>query len=259
MLKQLKSQARRMVAKNYKSIFSLMFLYEMFSVISVWIFNFGMYKIFWHEINGLLSFLLIILLLLIKIVFIPIITVSFFRLGILFESNNKLSLSTIKSFLTRKNILNIVLINLIPNIFNLPYSFLKFFKQMFNDTIVYSIFAFALIAITFFIEYKFFICNYYFALNYKSAWETLNSSFKTMHNKLLKYIYYECSFIVWFIVFIVIGCFALIVSNKLGIDIKYIQLGVPSWFGFMLYYRPYKFLVDLLYSKRMLSDYEQNL
>ena len=205
------------------------------------------------------SNLLIILLLLIKIVFIPIITVSFFRLGILFESNNKLSLSTIKSFLTRKNILNIVLINLIPNIFNLSYSFLKFFKQMFNDTIVYSIFAFALIAITFFIEHKFFICNYYFALNYKSAWETLNSSFKTMHNKLLKYIYYECSFIVWFIVFIVIGCFALIVSNKLGIDIKYIQLGVPSWFGFMLYYRPYKFLVDLLYSKRMLSDYEQNL
>ena len=178
MLKQLKSQARRMVAKNYKSIFSLMFLYEIFSVISVWIFNFGIYKIFWHEINNLFSFLLIILLLLIKIVFIPIITVSFFRLGILFETNNKLSLSTIKSFLTRKNILNIVLINLIPNIFNLSYSFLKFFKQMFNDTIVYSLFAFALIAITFLIEYKFFICNYYFALNYKSAWETLNSSFK---------------------------------------------------------------------------------
>ena len=102
MLKQLKSQARRMVAKNYKLIFSLMFLYEMFSVISVWIFNFGMHKIFWHEINDLLSFLLIVLLLLIKIIFIPIITVSFFRLGILFETNNKLSLSTIKSFLTRE-------------------------------------------------------------------------------------------------------------------------------------------------------------
>lgn len=158
----IKAQSRNLVLNKYKFFIVPILLYELFSVIIISILNFGFSKIFSGEINYLLSALLIFLWLLIELLVLPVLVVTYFKICIFITEDKKSTFSVIKSLLTRRNILNIVLISLIPNIFKILNSLLKFFKNYYDDTEVYYLLSFILLIIIFIIQYKFFICNYFF-------------------------------------------------------------------------------------------------
>lgn len=251
----IKTQSRNLVLNKYKFFIVPILLYELFSVIIISILNFGFSKIFSGEINYLLSALLIFLWLLIELLVLPVLVMTYFKICIFITEDKKSTFSVIKSLLTRRNILNIVLISLIPNIFKILNSLIKFFKNYYDDTEVYYSLSFILLIIIFIIQYKFFICNYFFALHQSSVKETLKVSFNTMNGVFVKYIIYELSFILWNLLIIIIGLAAIYISKIFNIELKYLQLAIPSGFGVMFYYRPYKFLVDLLYAKKLLLKY----
>lgn len=250
MLKALKKQARSTVLKNYKSIFPLVLLYGIFSAIKFTILDYWSCIFFFQGAYMLLLPALIV----VSIIIIPILGALFFKSGVLLENGDKISFSSLKSFLSKENIKKIILINLFPSIIDLISAVFRYYKSSFESAALYNILNIAILTVVFFANYKFFICNYCFALNEKTVKETLKVSFNTMHSKFFKFLKYDLSFILWYLLFfatiIVVG----IISKQFKIDTFLTNLLLRSYLGIALYYLPYRFMVDFQYAKKLLSD-----
>lgn len=238
----IKSTAKKTLLKNYKKLFIPILLYELFSVLNVAIFSFGLSA----KPSSFIVALLIVLLLFSNIFVLPFLT--FLCLKIVVSVDNGVSKDTaIKSFLTCNNFFKIALISLVPTAISLAYSFTEHFKTSFESSAVYYLLLFTLLFFRFYSQFKFLACGYHFVTSNLSVKETITNSFITMKFKFWNYVLYELSFILWTILLTVIIFVGILLFTSLKVSSEYTQLLVPSGFGFMFFYRPYKFLCDLFY------------
>ena len=250
MFKNIKLQARNVVSKKYRSFFPVVLLYEFAGIINLCLWNFGFDQIFSNESNFLQTSIFVFLCIFIQFLVLPVLVIAIFKIGVCLTQGSSFEIKLLLSF---NNVLKIVLINLAPNIFLVLNSLLKCFKRYFDESIFYFLIFFTLQTIIYIIKYKFFVCNYYFAANESSVKETLTLSFNAIKGMFFRYIVYDFSFILWDLSIIMLF-FLMSILNILHPSFKYLQFLIPSGFGIMFYYRPYRFIVDLLFSKNLLSN-----
>jgi len=254
MFKNIKLKARNVVSKKYKYFFPFVLLYEFAGIINLCLWNFGVERIFSNEANFLLTSLFIFLCIFIQFLVLPVLVVAILKTGVCLTQGSSFE---IKLLLSCDNVLKIVLINLVPNIFFILNSLLKYFKIYFEKNIFYLLIFFALQIIRYIIKYKFFACNYCFIVKESSVKETLITSFNAVKGMFFKYIIYDFSFILWDLLIIILF-FLMSMLNMLTPNFKCLQFLIPSGFGIMFYYRPYRLIVDLFFSKNLLSNKNNN-
>ena len=238
------------VLKNYKYLFLPILLYEIFTSLIINCFDFC----FSTNYPTFLLILFISLLISIEFVLLPTIVVIYFRIGICILNNKNFHKTDIISFLTRNNLLKIILVSFIPNLVDISYSLFKCYKAQMNSSIFYFIINFLLLIITYYTEYKFFICNYELALMRYTPKDILCFSFSTMKHKLLNYIKYDISFIFWDLIIIIGGIVGVSVLNLINIEVMHFEILISSAFGIMFFYRPYRFFSNLLYSEHLIKN-----
>ena len=247
MFKDIKLQSKTNVLKNYKNIFLPVLLYEIFLSLAISIFDIG----FFNGNYFLKSLLLFILLISIDFVVLPIIVIIYYKISICILDNKKVNINEVTPFLKFNNILKITAVSFVPNLINFSYSLVKYFKAEFNSVLFYYLLVFILLTVRYYVEYKFFICNYSLVLMNSSSKEILNFSFKTMKHKMLNYIKYDISFILWYLVITIIGIIGVFILKLVNIEATQFRFAISSVFGVMLFYRPYRFFSDLLYAKKL--------
>ena len=250
MFKEIKSQAKKLLRKNYKTFLPLILLYELFVILDSVAFSI----LFEKSLPEQRYFLIIVCffaILLVELVLLPIITVSVYKVGLCVLKNANDITFKIKQFLTKSNIFKIAIINLIPKILVLASATIKYSSEFFNNKTIYFILTFFVLFIRCIVSYKLFISNYYFATNQTSVKETLKYSANKMKGSFFRYICFGLSFILWDLLIIAIGVVVSFVCVAINVNYDSIAFLFASGYGLMLYYRPYRFLSEMLFCKEL--------
>lgn len=250
MFKEIKSQAKKLLRKNYKTFLPLILLYELFVILDSVAFSI----LFEKSLPEQRYFLIIVCffaILLVELVLLPIITVSVYKVGLCILKNANDITFKIKQFLTKSNIFKIAIINLIPKILVLASATIKESSELFNNKTIYFILTFSVLFIRYIVSYKLFISNYYFATNQTSVKETLKYSANKMKGSFFRYICFVLSFILWDLLIIAIGVVVSFVCVAINVNYDSIAFLFASGYGLMLYYRPYRFLSEMLFCKEL--------
>lgn len=250
MFEVIKKQARQGLLKNYRQFLLPVALYELLAATAYIVLG----RVLWDWAPLDTTILLGVLWLAIQLVVLPVLVAVFFRIGICVTEGGKASLSDVKSFLSRSNILKIVAISLAPTLLNLISTMFNTYADSFDNAIVFYLLSAAILAAEIFASYKFFICNYHFAKHEGSVKETLQASFGTMKGRFFKYFLYKLSFILWSLLSFAVLAVGSIIFKALGIHGLLYDLGWSSFFGFMFFYRPFTQLADLMYAKQLFED-----
>lgn len=262
MFKIIKSEARNILLPNYKYFLLPTVLFMLSNAVAFLILNVLTNNYIWGNFNPALKLLITLLFLFAEFVFGPLSLAVLFRVSAFFCNNSSEDIkSYIKDFLNATSIKRIVLINLLPGGLTVLYNINDAENSGFNIFRLEGIALLILMLFSHFINYKFFLCNYHFALNGLSAKETIAASFKNMKKKYLKYILLNISFIHWEILTIIIYallkyiiCFDNSHSLILAISTStpYLDIFYPFWFGLGLYVIPYMYVTFSLFAKNIL-------
>lgn len=255
MFGKIKSQAKITFMRNYKYLFGLIFLYEILSSLVIRIFDFR----FSTDYSPFIAVIIIALLVVVKFVLLPVTVVIFFRTGICILERKTVSVNDTVRFLTGNKLLRIITVNLVPTLVNLSYSLLKCFKASFNSSMLYYVIAFALLITEYYTEYKFFICNYNLARLSSGAKEIITFSLGTMKHKLSDYIKYELSFILWYLMILIVEIIGLYFLNLMNSDVTQLRFVTTSAFGVMFFFLPYKLFSNLLYAESLTNNTSNQL
>lgn len=250
LFRNIKLQARSVVLKKYKYFFPLVLLYEFVCILNLCVWTFGIDQIILNKVNFFLTLIFFLFCTLIQFLVLPVLVVIIIKTGVCLTQKSSFEF---KSFLSRNNILKIVILNLVPNFFPVCLSLLQSFKICFEKNIFYFLILFSLMIIRYVVDYKFLVCNYYFVAKESSIKEILISSFNATEGNFIRYIIYDLSFVLWDLS-IVILFFLISLLNILHPHFKYLQILIPSGFGIMFYYRPYRVMADMFFSKNLLSN-----
>lgn len=252
---KIKSQAKKTVMRSYKYFFVLIFLYEIFSSLAIRIFDFC----FSTDSSPFIAVILIALLVTVKFVLLPVTVVIFFRTGICISDGKAVSVNDTVRFLTGNKVLKIITVNFAPILVNLSYSLLRCFKAAFNSSMLYYVIASALLITEYYTEYKFFICNYNLARLSSGTKEIITFSLGTMKHKLSDYIKYELSFILWYLIILIVEFIGLYFLNLINIDAMQLRFITSSAFGVMFFFLPYKLFSNLLYAEYLTNNTNNEL
>ena len=152
MFKEIKSQAKKLLRKNYKTFLPLILLYELFVILDSVAFS----VLFEKSLPEQRYFLIIVCffaILLVELVLLPIITVSVYKVGLCILKNANDITFKIKQFLTKSNIFKIAIINLIPKILVLASATIKESSELFNNKTIYFILTFFVLFIRYIVSY----------------------------------------------------------------------------------------------------------
>lgn len=255
MFEKIKSQAKITVMRNYKYFFWLIFLYEILSSLIIRIFGFR----FSTDYSPFIAVIIIALLVVVKFVLLPVIVVIFFRTGICILERKTISVNDTVRFLTGNKVLRIMAVNFVPTLVNLSCSLLRCFKAAFNSSMLYYVIASALLITEYYTEYKFFICNYNLARLSSGTKEIITFSLGTMKHKLSDYIKYELSFILWYLIILIVEFIGLYFLNLINIDAMQLRFITSSAFGVMFFFLPYKLFSNLLYAEYLTNNTNNEL
>ncbi len=248
MFSKIKSKAKAVLFKNYRKFFLPILLYELFLILSNLIFTF--------DLSAKFSFL-ILFLFVIHIFALPFLTFLCFKKAFILDNGIQES-TAIKSFLTTDNLIKIAFISFVPSIVGLAVSFINYFKPTFENNGIYYLLNFSLFFLVFYSEFKFLATGFLFVTSKLSVGETITNSFKTMKSKFWNYVLYTLSFILWDLLLITIIVIGTLIFKSLKLSSEYSQLFVSSGFGFMFFYRPYKFLCDFFYIESFIKNNKEN-
>ncbi len=208
-IKEIKVKAKSTLISNFR-IFVLPTFAYMCSIALQFIFAeaFGLGE--WQEIlsvNETEDFLWLVPALFVStFVFMPVTLTVMYKVGILLLDGNTENINeSIKKFLTLSNIKQIILINFIPGLVHLIYMLIKvegfviWYLPFLIPQEAFLVAKLILSSIAVYVNYKFFICNYYFAKNEAPAKETILCSFETMKRFkiFIKEELLQLSFILW--------------------------------------------------------------
>lgn len=208
-IKEIKVKAKSTLISNFR-IFVLPTFAHMCSIALQFIFAeaFGLGE--WQEIlsvNETEDFLWLVPALFVsKFVFMPVTLAVMYKVGILLLDGNTENINeSIKKFLTLSNIKQIILINFIPGLVHLIYMLIKvegfviWYLPFLIPQEAFLVAKLILSSMVIYVNYKFFICNYYFAKNEAPAKETILCSFEAMKRFkiFIKEELLQLSFILW--------------------------------------------------------------
>jgi uncharacterized membrane protein len=245
MIREFKKQARMILFKNYK-LFILPVLLCLFS-------NFAavnLFRIAFTQPNSLFKYLCFGLWLLFPLIFSPVSTFLLFKVSAQLANGYEGKDKSLFSDVSFRDVVKICLIWITPNLLNTVNSLfdglIGYCVLPEHITISISFFSLIFVTILFYFAYKYFACDYYYALNRGTAKETIDFSFKLMKNKFLKYILITLSFIAWYILSaILISVF----SKLFDMSDFYMSLLKTTWCGIYFYIKPYECITYSLFIK----------
>ena len=244
MFKEIKEEARKMLFQNHKFLIipSLLFMVSNFA--NQIILNYFTSLFWWSDLSDLSRLAALLFFVFFEFVMVP------FSLALLYKSIILVTVSStnfrkdLRNFINASSIKRIILINLIPRF---TASFLDVNRSKISAFNIFKIDGWPLILlsiIAFFISYKFYACNYYFALTEATVKQTISESFKIMRKNLLKWILLSLSFIAWiFLEVVIVISLKLIFGGGLNAYTPFIDsLGLSFGYGVDLYLIPYLYL-----------------
>lgn len=270
MLKECHKQGVSILKQSYKYLFFPTFFIMLFNAYIYFIINIvGNIRV-WEGLNSALKTTLIFILIVVEFVGLPLASVVFFKLIFLCKESNINVLSGIKSFLCPKNIQRIIAINFIPMLIGFVVDIsgsasLSVFNMFIWDS---SYIPSILKVINIYINYKFFLCNYHFALAGSSTKETIYISFKTMNLKALKCLFLSLLVLPWMLLNILINFLvrytvafvkAEIKSEyfnieNIGYDMPIVDLLNVFWFGFGFFVIPYAYAISFSFLENFIKE-----
>lgn len=203
MIKQFKKQAKTLLFANYCTMIFYSIIFMLSNSLSYLLINEVVAHFIWENLHITIKLLAMSILVFLQFFIIPLSQVGIFKSYFLASSNeNNIISKTLKFLLKPISVKKIVKINFLPR---LLYCLVQMFSSenfYFNlSELPISPIA-ALIAI--FINYKFFVANYYIAISDCSAKNAIYISCKVMKKRFLQYLIFLLSFIGWICIAVLI-------------------------------------------------------
>lgn len=243
MFKEIKAEARKTLFQNYKFLIipSLLFMVSNFT--NKIILNYFTSLFWWSDLTDFSRLVALLSFVFFEFVMVPFSLALLYKSIILVTKSLTNSKEHLRSFINLSNAKRIILINFLPR---LTASFLDVNGSKISAFNIFKIDGLPLILLSivaFFISYKFYACNYYFALTEASVKQTISASFKIMRKNLLKWILLSLSFIGWIFLQVAI---ALLIKLIFGGGLKAYTPFTDSLgsfgYGVDLYFIPYLYL-----------------
>lgn len=244
----IKKQARAILKQNYKVLVipCLAFMLSQF-LISL-ILNVFTSKLTWSDHSEALMLAIILLYAVLRFIAVPFSTASIFRITNSISKNAGSVVADYKDFFNMPNILKLAAITFVPNAF---LCFSEINRSKITALRIARIEGIPLIiisVISIFLSYKFYACEYCFAVNNSSVKQTIAESFRLMNGVFFKIILLLLSFIPWIALsaaiylaakIIAVGGVPFDMSRILSFYTPYIDSLLSINFGLGLYLEPY--------------------
>lgn len=199
MIRQIKSQALNTLLENYRAIIipAVILIFSKFA--SSLILNYFTNLFVWDDRGGLYRITVLFFFILFEFLITPLATVLIYKTAIIAGGDIAEWRNKPLKLLNAANIMKIAAVNFIPRLVSLAASVNGYKVSAFNVFRLDGLSLILLSAAAFFINYKFYACNYCFALTESSVKETVAASFSIMRGNLLKWVLFQLSFAGWFL------------------------------------------------------------
>ena len=243
MFTEIKKVARKTLFQNYKFLIipSLLFMVSNFA--KQIILNYYTSLFWWDDLTYLSKLGALLSFVFFEFVMIPISLALLYKSIILVTVSSTNFRKDMRNFINAFNMKKIILINLIPRF---TASFLDVNRSKISAFNIFKIDGMQLIILSiaaFFISYKFYASNYYFALTESTVKQTIKASFKIMSKNILKWFLLWLSFITWIFLQVVVALvLKLIFGGGLNAYTPFIDSLGSFGSGIDLYLIPYFYL-----------------
>ena len=243
MIRQIKSQALNTLLENYRAIIipAVILIFSKFA--SSLILNYFTNLFDWYDRGGLYRITVLFFFILFEFLITPLATVLIYKTAIIAGGDIAEWRNKPLKLLNAANIMKIAAINFVPRLVSLAASVNSYKVSAFNVFRLDGLSLILLSAAAFFINYKFYACNYCFALTESSVKETVAASFSIMRGNLLKWVLFPLSFAGW--VLLETGIHFLVktfIGGGLDTYTPIIDSIVPFGYGIELFVTPYFYL-----------------
>ena len=243
MIRKIKSQAINSLLENYSAIIIPAVILIFSQVASSLILNYFTNLLFWNDRGDLYRITVLFFFVLFEFFITPAATVLIYKTAIIAGGDIAERRSKPFKLLNAANIMKIAAVNFIPRLVSLAASVNSYKVSAFNVFRLDGLSLILLSAAAFFINYKFYACNYCFALTESSVKETVAASFSIMRGNLLKWVLFPLSFAGW--VLLETGIHFLVktfIGGGLDTYTPIIDSIVPFGYGIELFVTPYFYL-----------------
>lgn len=248
MIREIKKQARLILSKNYK-LFLLPTILCLFSGVATYCSFYLFYNsdsVF--KINSPLKYVCLGVYLIFLLCVTPVFDFLIVKTAVSQVSEQTDSDKFADTSIKVKDVLKIILISLIP-------ALLKAVRALLGGLAMTSI-NFALIRLFvdgygIYLSYKFFACDYFFALKRTTVKDAFRFSFKTMNKKFLKYSLMIWSFALWYLAILILTLLFSTISN---LSDFYRNLLTTVGYGIRLYLIPYEYITYILFVKKIHTE-----
>ena len=240
MIRQIKSQALNTLLENYRAIIipAVILIFSKFA--SSLILNYFTNLLFWNDRGDLYRITVLFFFVLFEFLITPAATVLIYKTAIIAGGDIAERRSKPFKLLNAANIMKIAAINFVPRLVSLAASVNSYKVSAFNVFRLDGLSLILLSAAAFFINYKFYACNYCFALTESSVRKTVAASFSIMRGNFLKWVLFQLSFVGWFLLEAGIHFFVkTIFGGGLDTYTPIIDSIVPFGYGIELFVIPY--------------------
>lgn len=258
----LKKDSKKFLNNSYFKIILPLIIFMVSNCVTYLIWNYFMLG---SELfgNDLLIFLCLISIVILQFVICPVTIIWFYKTYLLISIDKNKNTFGALSFLKGKNVFrNILMLNFIPALLNI---FILIFS---NGNIIYytqnSILLTICCVIKIIVDYKLFICNYYFTLSGKGAKTCFKISCKFMKRKINHFLFFYVSFIGWivfsvflFYIFKGIGLgdmFSVKMLFNYKIYTPFLKSASAFLWGVGFYLYPYLLITKAKYCNKILGD-----
>ena len=240
MIRKIKSQAINSLLENYSAIIIPAVILIFSQVASSLILNCFTNLLFWNDRGDLYRITVLFFFVLFEFLITPLATVLIYKTAIIAGGDIAEWRNKPLKLLNAANIMKIAAINFVPRLVSLAASVNSYKVSAFNVFRLDGLSLILLSAAAFFINYKFYACNYCFALTESSVRETVAASFSFMRGNILKWMLFQLSFAGWFLLEAGIHFFVkTLFGGGLDTYTPFIDSLVPFGYGIELFVIPY--------------------
>jgi len=259
MFKEFKKQAKTLLFANYCTMifYSIIFMFS--NSLSYLLINEVIAHFVWENLHITIKLLTISILGFLQFFIIPLSQVGIFKSYFLASSNeNNIICKTLKFLLKPISVKKIVIINFLPR---LLYCLIQMFSSEnfyfnLNEIPISPIAAF----IALFINYKFFVANYYVAISDCSAKNTIYISCNIMKKRFLQYLIFLLSFIGWICIAVFIRVILeIIITGDLyffskNYHLPYLEALRSFGYGINFFLLPYMYISQSLFLNSIINN-----
>ncbi len=247
MLKKIKSDARRVLFKNYKFLFVPALVFMTVSFLKELTLKYFSNQLVWCDYPVFLQVFVVLLFLTLEIIAVPVTIALLYRAVIIAKNGDDRKISQLKQFINTINIKKIVLINLVPRILAVFCDGNEDNLSIFNLFDIRGISLIILSAVSTVVTLMFVAANYLFALNEGSVKETIVESFRLMKRSVFSFILLYLSFVGWILLealifFVIKGAVCGFTPNLVNVYTPVLDSFLSFGFGVDFYLLPYMYL-----------------